>query len=176
VQDTLSNAVYAGQLVRWRGEEREQRKQGSWPGYVTLEEFEGIWTGTASRDRSAAGRAAAGGRPSRRYLLATLARCGRCGGSMYAQTSTYRRKDGTRARKYNCEHYATSTGLCDLSVPAEAVDAAVLEHLPRATSPPLSTGWLSWAATGRKPATGPWPRWLQLSATAGCRHAGGVTG
>jgi hypothetical protein len=131
VQDTLANAVYAGQLVRWRGQPHEERKPASWPAYVTPEEFESVATTTAKRDRAAAGRAAAGGRPSKRYLLATLARCGRCGGTMYAHTSTYRRKDGIRARYYQCEQYRNSTGLCDVSVPAEPVDAAILEHLPR---------------------------------------------
>jgi DNA invertase Pin-like site-specific DNA recombinase len=131
VQDTLTNAVYAGQLVRWRATPREERKPASWPAYVTPEEFEAVAKATAERDQSSDGRAAAGGRPSRRYLLATLARCGRCGGSMFARTSTYRRKDGTRARDYQCEHYAASTGLCDFKVSAELMDAAVLEHLPR---------------------------------------------
>jgi DNA invertase Pin-like site-specific DNA recombinase len=148
VQYTLGNAVYAGQLVRWRGQPREQRKPGGWPAYVTPDQFEAVANATASRDRSAAGRTAAGGRPSRRYLLATLARCGRCGGSMYARTSTYRRKDGSRARHYDCEHYAGGTGLCDVSVPAEAVDAAVLQHLPRYVA--AAERWLSDLGTDRQ--------------------------
>jgi site-specific DNA recombinase len=131
VQDTLANPVYAGLLVRWRGSEREQRRPGRHPAIITLEEFAAIAELTRRRDAAASGRAA-GGRPSRRFLLATLACCGRCGGRMYSRTSTYRRKDGTRARRYECAHNVDGTGLCDAPpVDALAVDACVLERLPR---------------------------------------------
>ena len=50
---------------------------------------------------------------------------------MFSVTSSYRRKDGSRARQYVCRGYHFSDGTCDLRVDAEAVDAAVLERLPR---------------------------------------------
>jgi site-specific DNA recombinase len=131
IQDTLSNAVYAGQIVRWRATPREQRRPGRHPALMTLDEFARVAEHARRRDVAAAGRAA-GGRPSRRFLLATLAHCSRCGGRMYSRTSTYRRKDGTRARFYQCGHVGDATGLCDApNVPAAAVDEQVLERLPR---------------------------------------------
>jgi DNA invertase Pin-like site-specific DNA recombinase len=131
IQDLLSNAVYAGLLVRWRGTEREQRRPGRHPAIVTAEEFEAVAHLARQRDASAAARAAAG-RPSPRFLLATLGRCASCGGSMYSRTSPYKRKDGTHARSYTCAHVVNGTGLCDAPpVEATAVDAQVLEDLPR---------------------------------------------
>ena len=50
---------------------------------------------------------------------------------MFAITSTYRRKDGTRARQYLCRGYHNSDGTCAVKVDAEAVDTAVIERLPR---------------------------------------------
>jgi hypothetical protein len=131
IQDTLANPVYAGLLVRWRGSEREQRRPARHPAIVSLQEFEAVAAQTRRRDLSAAGRAT-GGRPSRRFLLAGLARCGRCGGRMYSLTSTYKRKDGTHARKYQCALLTDGTGLCAAPpLDAVAVDALVLERLPR---------------------------------------------
>jgi hypothetical protein len=43
-------------------------------------------------------------------------------------TSTYKRKDGTRARSYMCKHVKAGTGLCDAtSVRAEPVDAVFID-------------------------------------------------
>jgi len=131
IQDTLSNAVYAGLLVRWRGTEREQRRSGRHPAIVSPEDLEAVAAHARRRDLAAAGRAR-GGRPSRRFLLATLVVCGECGASMYSVTSPYRRKDGTHARSYMCTHVHQSTGLCSAPpVDARRIDSQVLERLPR---------------------------------------------
>ena len=52
---------------------------------------------------------------------------------MFCHTSSYVRKDGSRARQYRCRSYwQHRRGTCDAKpVDAEAVDAAVLEQLPR---------------------------------------------
>jgi hypothetical protein len=50
---------------------------------------------------------------------------------MFAVTSSYERKDGTRARHYQCRGYNRADGTCDVKVNAEAVDTAVLENLPK---------------------------------------------
>jgi hypothetical protein len=152
IQDTLANAVYAGLLVRWRGSSREQRRPGRHPALVTAQEFALVAEHARRRDMAAAGRAA-GGRPSRRFLLATLARCSRCGGRMYSRTSTYRRKDGTRARVYQCAQMVDGTGLCDAPpVPAAAVDAQVLERLPRFVA--AAEDWLRELGSDRQRAEG----------------------
>ncbi len=72
-----------------------------------------------------------GRRPTRRYALARLAVCDRCGERMYAGTSGYARKsDGKRWRRYVCANVRFSTGLCDQPpIDAERIDAAVVAHL-----------------------------------------------
>jgi DNA invertase Pin-like site-specific DNA recombinase len=130
IQDTLSNAHYAGLMVRWRRTQREQRRPGRHTAIVAEEEFAAVAQATARRDVTAAARAQAG-RPSSRFLLATLARCGKCGATMYSRTSTYRRKDGMRGRTYLCAHVVDGTGLCDApSQDAARIDEQVLERLP----------------------------------------------
>lgn len=142
VQDLLSNAVYAGFSVRWRGQDREQRRAGVHPAYVSADDFEAVARATAKRDRSADARTANAGRPSRRYLLATLTRCWKCGGKVYAVTSTYRRKDDTRQRLYMCGEVHRGTGLCDApSRDATVVDAAFIDRLPRFID--AAEGWLA---------------------------------
>src|SRR4051794_21700778 len=74
IQDTLANPVYAGMVVRWRGTDREECRPGRHPALVSAEQLVAIEQLTGARDRAAAGRAM-GGRPSRRFLLAGLARC-----------------------------------------------------------------------------------------------------
>jgi DNA invertase Pin-like site-specific DNA recombinase len=131
IQDTLTNAHYAGLMVRWRGTEREQRRPGRHTAIVTEEEFAAVAQATARRDAAVVGRARAD-RPSSRFLLATLARCGTCGATMYSRTSSYRRKDGVRARSYLCAHVVDGTGLCNAPPQdAERIDEQVLARLPR---------------------------------------------
>lgn len=69
VQDTLSNAVYAGLLTRHRGTNHEVRQPGGFTAYVTLQQFEQVGHYARRRDRSARRRSPAGA-PSRRFVLA----------------------------------------------------------------------------------------------------------
>jgi hypothetical protein len=49
---------------------------------------------------------------------------------MYAVTSPYVRKDGTKQRSYVCASVRDATGLCDApKIPAEVVDRAVVDQL-----------------------------------------------
>jgi DNA invertase Pin-like site-specific DNA recombinase len=76
------------------------------------------------------------------YLLARLARCGRCGSPLHAYSGRYRRNDGSRARSYLCSSHSSQRGphQCDAS-PIEAhgaeamVGASVSALLAPDTSP-----------------------------------------
>jgi DNA invertase Pin-like site-specific DNA recombinase len=140
VQDLLTNPVYAGRVVRHRGTPQEQiAPASSLPALIDGERFDAVQAKRAARDRSAAGRKRAsdgrprGGRPTVRYALAKLGRCARCGGTMYARTSPYKRKDGTQARYYVCANSAANNpeaATCDApKLDAETADAAILPHL-----------------------------------------------
>ena len=133
VQDTVTNAVYAGFVVWHRGRPDEQRRPGAHPALVEADVFERIQGLRAARDR-AVGSDRTPGRPNSRHVLAGLAVCARCGAKMRPRVSTYKRKTGpnagTRARYYLCAHQAESDGLCDApQVDAEVVDAAFIRHL-----------------------------------------------
>jgi hypothetical protein len=66
------------------------------------------------------------------HALARLAVCGRCFEVMRPVTSTYRRKDGSRHRKYVCRHVRDGTGLCDApAIDAELIDTHVVNELHR---------------------------------------------
>jgi hypothetical protein len=80
------------------------------------------------------------GRPARRHLLTSLATCGICGSPMYTVTSSHMRKDGTRARQYQCRGYRSSDGTCFERFDAEEVDTSVLESLHRLV--PDFTKWI----------------------------------
>lgn len=150
VQDMLLNQTYAARVVR--------RGRGSGPTYVKSEEpevvqatnveplvepdrYDRITALRAERDRvapkDATGRKRSG-RRTRRFALARLAKCDRCGEPMYATTSPYERKDGTHNRQYVCGNVRGSVKVgdepaCDQpKLDAERVDTAVvayLEHL-----------------------------------------------
>ncbi len=149
VQNMLRNPVYAGRVVRW-GE--GSRKGGTYrrfdvpevfpgrhPAIIDPDRFDRIDASRAERDnmrdrgKSPADRGRRGGRPTRRYALAKLAVCGRCGERMYASTSPYVRKsDGGQRRRYVCANVKFGTGLCDQPpIDAERVDAAVVDYLDR---------------------------------------------
>ena len=71
-----------------------------------------------------------GGRPTARFALAKLARCGRCMAPMQAKTSTYVRKDRSQQRFYVCANKQDGNGVCDQPrIDAETVDRAVIAHL-----------------------------------------------
>jgi hypothetical protein len=137
VQNMLTNPHYAG-LTR-DGETLRQLDGSAVPAIVATEVFEAAQAARAARDKSAAGRRRAsdrkpkGGRPTTRYVLAKLGRCERCGGTMYARTSPYKRKDETQARIYVCansRYYDRAAATCDApKIDAEAADAAIIPHL-----------------------------------------------
>jgi DNA invertase Pin-like site-specific DNA recombinase len=124
IQALVTNPTYAA-LVIHEGAEYD----GDWQPLVDREAWRRIQAARGKRDLGAERHIK--GRPAHRHLLAKLARCGKCGSPMFVYTSPYRRKDGTRARQYRCRGYAFSDGTCSMKVDAEAVDAAVVEHLPR---------------------------------------------
>lgn len=134
VQNIITNATYAGAIMRHRGRPSQQI---NWNGnhrdaaYITQEQYELIQAAMAQRDRAKKGRPhSTAGRPSTRFALWKLATCGECGEPMFAQTSAYVRKDGTRRRTYVCQNYAASTGLCSSApIDASAVDAMIVDKL-----------------------------------------------
>jgi DNA invertase Pin-like site-specific DNA recombinase len=135
IQDTLSNPFYAGRIARGRatpGAEVETT-QGTHPALIDPDTFDRIQLDTAGRDRAAGSKRE--GRPNTRHVFARLGECARCAragrfGRMYARTSTYRRKDGSRKRTYHCQHAFNGTGLCDAPpVDAAVAEAAFLDHL-----------------------------------------------
>ncbi len=131
VEDKWTNAFYAGAVVYFRGTEREEVHwlDGHHPTYLSREDFDRLASMRKGRDR-ARGSDRTPGRPNERHLLAGLARCQRCAGKMRPITSSYRRKDGTKARSYLCENVKAGTGLCDApSVNAELIDAEMIAHL-----------------------------------------------
>ncbi len=123
VQDLITNPYYAGRVVRYRGTPGEQAVPGTHPALIAPDEFDRVQALRRTRDR-AVGSARSPERPSGRFALARLARCLRCGQTMYAKSSTYRRKDGTRARRYVC----ASTDACDGGCDQPPLDAAVIDQ------------------------------------------------
>lgn len=128
VQNTITNPWYAGRVAYKRGTADEQIVDGSHPALIDPAEFDRIQLVRAKRDLAEPSEHVIG-RPAQNHALAKLARCG-CGERLYAVTSSYRRKDGSRARSYQCHAYRFSTGTCDAQpIDAEVVDAAVIAGL-----------------------------------------------
>jgi hypothetical protein len=128
VQDLLTNPYYAGRVVRYRGRDNQEVAVGTHEPIVDPHEFDRLLAMRAKRD-AATGDPRRRSRPSRRFVLAGLALCARCGRTMWAVSSTYRRKDGTRAQKYTCPCYHDSTGGCDQPpIDASVVDPYVLSQ------------------------------------------------
>jgi site-specific DNA recombinase len=129
VQNAITNPFYAGGVAYKRGTPEERIVEGRHPALVEQATFDRIQAMRAARDLAEPGQKRTG-RPAQNHALARLAVCGRCGEGMYAVTSSYRRKDGSRARSYVCPAYHASTGTCDAKpIDAEAVDAAVIAGL-----------------------------------------------
>ncbi|MEJ7786618.1 MAG: recombinase family protein [Solirubrobacteraceae bacterium] len=129
IQDTVTNPYYAGRIVRYRGRPDQQVAPGNHPPLVDPATFDSLRSRRAKRDK-ALGSPRRIGRPPRRYVLHALATCMRCRQRMFGVTSTYKRTDGSHARRYVCPEVKGCTGLCaQPPVDAEAVDRAVLSHL-----------------------------------------------
>ncbi len=136
VHRTLVNPHYAGRY--------KQRDGTSVPAIVSDADFDAAQVlrpgGPRTERRDAQGnppprkrRMPKGGRNTDRYILAKIARCARCGGTMYGHTSPYRRSDGTHAQNYVCSRssaYRSVDATCDApKVNVQAVDAAIIPHL-----------------------------------------------
>jgi site-specific DNA recombinase len=129
IQDLLTNSIYYGG-VPWRRttEDEEINWETSFPAPWSRDDFERRLKARAGRDKAKGSDRR--GAPHRNHVLAGLAVCAQCGGVMRPKTSTYRRKDGTRARKYICRHVVDGTGLCNAPpIDAELVDEHVVDEL-----------------------------------------------
>lgn len=129
VYDTLTTPIYCGRVVYGRGKLDQEVRDGEHPALVSVEAFERVQVLLAARNTSPDHNRRRG-RPPTRYALAGLAKCGACGSTMFATTSTYKRKDGTRSRSYVCANVRIATGQCNAPrVDGEALDRAVIAHL-----------------------------------------------
>ncbi len=129
IQDLLTNPVYCGGLA-WRRNtpDEEVNWDARHPAPWTREDFERRLRARGSRD-SAPDRHE-GGHPHTNHALAGLAFCGECMERMRPETSSYRRKDGSRQRTYVCRNVELKTGACGApAVDAELVDAHVVNGL-----------------------------------------------
>lgn len=130
VEDKITNPFYAGRVVRDRGSENQETREGSHPALVPAEVFDQIQAAKGSRDRAKGSARNKGGRPTTYYALSRLARCERCEGRMLGVTSSYTRKDGSKRRTYVCENVKGCTGVCDQPpMDAQAIDRDTIAHL-----------------------------------------------
>jgi hypothetical protein len=131
VIDLLGNPYYAGRAVWHRARADEEVTEGRHPALIEPERFDRVQTLRRQRD-PAGGARPKRGRPPTNYALAGLARCWTCGGPLRAYTSSYRRRDGSRRRSYQCVT-AIESGECSASArfDAEMVDRAVVANLDR---------------------------------------------
>jgi DNA invertase Pin-like site-specific DNA recombinase len=116
VREVLMNPRYAG-LAMHRG---EPLARGNWPSYISERAHERLKAQLKQR------RPGTGPRRREAFILARLARCGRCESPMHCITGE-RREDGTFARRYVCasHHWHRHAGRC----PAPRIDADVLEAM-----------------------------------------------
>jgi hypothetical protein len=134
VQDSATNPIYYGGVAWRRGKPDEEINWNtSHPAIWTREDYERRMGERAKRDKAKGSKRNPRGRTHSNHALAKLARCTRCGDTMRAMTSTYRRKDGGRRRTYVCRHVHDGTGLCDGPgmIDAEQVDTHVVNSLDR---------------------------------------------
>lgn len=128
VQNMVTNPFYAGRVALHRGKPDQVVFDGKHPALVDPAVFDAIQNSRPGRDYSPDAKRV--GRPNENHALARLGVCGVCGGRMNAITSTYRRKDGTKARRYQCANYTVSNGMCSSKpIDATSVDAAVIAAL-----------------------------------------------
>lgn len=125
VRQTWQLPHYAG-LATYKG---EVIGEGAWPRLIEPEDWRRLQRICAERAALAANRTRPGQRRSHHHLLAGLGVCGRCGGVVYALTSTAR-VDGTHPRRYHCGHAKDIDGVCDAPrIAAEQVEAPFLAQL-----------------------------------------------
>jgi hypothetical protein len=123
VNDILKNPRYAA-LASWNG---EIVARGHWPAYLTERQSKQL----AQRLRRR--RAPKHYRRLETYLLAKLARCGRCGAALYALTGNPHR-DGSFARRYGCASHAKDRGAgqCEAQlINADTAEAMLVASIDR---------------------------------------------
>jgi DNA invertase Pin-like site-specific DNA recombinase len=136
IQAIVCNVFYSGRIAY-----DDRLYEGKHKALVQPEVFDRVRAQRPKRDHAPGHHTK--GQPARRHLLSRLAVCGECQSPMYTYTSPYRRKDGTRARQYQCRAYRFADGTCSAKpVDAEAVDTAVMERLHD-----LLPDFESWLAT-----------------------------
>jgi DNA invertase Pin-like site-specific DNA recombinase len=147
VREVLKNPRYAGLAVH-RG---EVLARGNWPAYISERQHHRLRAQLRQR------RPGTGPRRREPYILARLARCGRCDSPMHCITGELR-DDGTFARRYVCRshHWHRHAERCA----APPIDADVLEAMfvsairPLLTEGPESTIEPAPASTAHAPS---WP-------------------
>lgn len=123
VQDLLTRPFYAGRIT-YEGDTYE----GKHDALIPPAEHDRLIAARAVRDLGEGKHTV--GRPARLHALQGLATCGECERRLISRTSSYRRKDGTKARQYVCPGYAAANGSCGATTfDAPAVDEAVLSAL-----------------------------------------------
>lgn len=123
VQSIVANSFYAARIVY----EGDTFQAGHEP-LIDAATFDRIQAARAGRDHAEPHEHTVG-RPAQNHALAKLARC-KCGERMYAVTSSYRRKNGSRKRTYVCHAYHFSTGTCNAKpIDAEPIDSGVIAGL-----------------------------------------------
>jgi hypothetical protein len=98
VSQILDNPAYAGLVVH----NGEVAGPGDWPRYVDPEDFYRLRDERRHRSHTTKRRP---GRPTASYLLSEMATCGACGATMRVESYRRPRADGTRARRYVCNHH-----------------------------------------------------------------------
>jgi DNA invertase Pin-like site-specific DNA recombinase len=114
---------------------------GHWPAYITEAQHHRIRKHLAKR------RPPPRFRPVKCYLLARLARCGKCGAPLHVHTGL-ERNDGSLTRRYGCSSHSRDRHAerCD----APRIDADVVE--------PMFVAALAALLTSEEPSTPPGPR------------------
>jgi DNA invertase Pin-like site-specific DNA recombinase len=131
VEDKVTNPVYCGAVVWYRGKPNEEviwDPPTPCPAYITREQFESIIAMRKGRDKDPKAKRA--GRKNKRHVMAKLADCERCGDEMRTTTSSWTRVDGTKNYSYICQHVAAGDGMCDAPiVNGEVADLELAEFL-----------------------------------------------
>jgi hypothetical protein len=134
VEDKVTNPVYCGAVIWYRGKANEEviwDPPTPMPAYITREQFEQIIATRKGRDKGPKGKARAG-RKNKRHLMAKLAYCEDCGDEMRTITSSWIRVgDGTKNYTYQCQHVKAGDGMCHApDVNGEVADLQLAEYLP----------------------------------------------
>lgn len=135
VQNTITRAFYAGRITHDGETYKGEHQWLVQPSY-----YDRLIAARGERDLAASKHTV--GRPATLHALQGLATCAECGRHLYSRTSSYTRKDGSKARQYVCPSYAEANGSCSVTTfDAPTLDAAVLSALDELV--PDFEKWLS---------------------------------